>query len=77
MKIKQLKPHQMAWIQENEIIFRISLRLTQEKLVYLFNIYNSITGENKPVTSCGRCVEGVKKQVWGQFQKQQNQDETV
>ena len=70
MKIKPLQIHQMDWIRNNETIFRVSIKLTQAQLVSLFTIYNAITGENKRITTCGRCLEAVKKQVWAQYQKQ-------
>ena len=70
MKIKPLQDHQMDWVTKNQTIFRVSIRLTEDQLFNLFNIYNSITGENKRVTTCGRCLEGVKKQVFGQYLKQ-------
>jgi len=70
MKIKPLQDHQMDWVTKNQTIFRVSIRLTEDQLMNLFNIYNSITGENKRVTTCGRCLEGVKKQVFGQYLKQ-------
>jgi len=70
MKIKPLQDHQMDWVTKNQTIFRVSIRLTEDQLMNLFNIYNSITGENKRITTCGRCLEGVKKQVFGQYLKQ-------
>lgn len=72
MKVRELQQHQLDWVTANQTIFRVSLRLNQEQLVNLFNIYNSITGENKKVTSCGRCLDGVKKIVYGQYNKQMN-----
>lgn len=70
MKVKELNQEQMDWVTANQTMFRVSLRLAPEQLNQLFTIYNSITGENKRVTSCGRCVDGVKKTVYGQYQKQ-------
>ena len=70
MKIKPLQDHQMDWVTKNQTIFRVSIRLTEDQLMNLFKIYNSITGETKRVTTCGRCLEGVKKQVFGQYLKQ-------
>ena len=72
MKVKELQQHQLDWVTANQTIFRVSLRLNPDQLMRLFNIYNSITGENKKVTTCGRCLEGVKKTVYGQYQKQMN-----
>ena len=74
MKVKELQQHQMDWVTKNQTIFRVSLRLNQDQLMRLFNIYNSITGEQKKVTSCGRCLDGVKKIVYGQYQRQINQE---
>lgn len=40
-----------------------NVRMTRPELERLFSIYNSITGENKPITSCGRCVLNIKKRL--------------
>ncbi len=59
----------IIWLDENQSIF-LNVRLTPNQLGTLFRIYNEITGENKGVTSCGRCVAGVKKRVKAQLDKQ-------
>lgn len=69
MKAKDLTAEQAKWIEANELIFRVSLRLAPEQLNELFAIYNYVFSANKPTTSCGRCVDNVKKAVWGHYQK--------
>lgn len=40
-----------------------NVKTSKDVVAYLFEIYNKITGENKPVTGCGRCVLNVKKRL--------------
>lgn len=68
--MKDLTQEQLNWIKENETVFKISLRLTQDRLQMIFDLHNHITGQNKKTTGCGRCVENTKKLVYGQFKKQ-------
>ena len=70
MKAQELTAEQIQWIKNNEMVFKISLRLPQQTLQMVFDIHNHITGLNKKTTSCGRCVENTKKIVYGQYQKQ-------
>lgn len=69
MKAKDLTLEQAKWIEANAIIFKVSLRLTPEQLQGIFDIYNYVYSANKPKTSCGRCVDNVKKAVWSHYQK--------
>lgn len=64
-----IKEEDIIWLDENQSIF-LNVRLTPNQLGMLFRIYNEITGESKPITSCGRCVAGVKKRVKAQLDKQ-------
>jgi len=65
-----LTEEQMQWIKENETMFRVSLKMSPEKLQMLFDLYNHITGESKRVTGCGRCIDNTKKTVYGQYLNQ-------
>lgn len=40
-----------------------NVRMTNGQAKQLFDIYNRTTGENKPMTSCGRCVYNVKQRL--------------
>ena len=43
------------WLDANRQVLG-NIRMTPEQQQMVFEIYNTITGENKPITSCGRCV---------------------
>ena len=64
-----IQEQDIIWIDQNQSIF-LNVKLLPEQLHNLFRIYNEITGENKRVTGCGRCVASVKKRVQAQFDKQ-------
>lgn len=50
------------WLQANyKLLGNVSMTNGQAK--ELFDIYNRTTGENKPMTSCGRCVYNVKQRL--------------
>ena len=51
-----------TWLDQNQLVLT-NIRMTPEQNTRLFAIYNAITGENKPATSCGRCVLNVKKRL--------------
>lgn len=40
-----------------------NVRMTPEQVQRVFAIYNAVTGEHKPITSCGRCVHSVKQRL--------------
>ena len=40
-----------------------NVRMTNAEAIQLFDIYNRTTGENKPITSCGRCVYNIKQRL--------------
>ena len=61
------------WLEANPLVLQ-NTRLTQEQSRRVFNIYNSITGENKPPTSCGRCVQTVKNRLKFEYEKQRNKN---
>ena len=50
------------WLKDNYVLLG-NVRMTQEQAKELYNVYNRITGENKPVSSCGRCVFNIKKRL--------------
>jgi CBS domain containing-hemolysin-like protein len=64
-----IQENDIIWLDENQSIF-LNVKLTSEQVHQLFRIYNEITGENKGVTGCGRCVANVKKRVKAQLDKQ-------
>jgi hypothetical protein len=50
------------WLHNNYTLLG-NVRMTQEQAKELYNVYNRITGDNKPVSSCGRCVLNIKKRL--------------
>jgi hypothetical protein len=50
------------WLHNNYSLLG-NVRMTQEQAKELYDVYNRITGDNKPVSSCGRCVLNIKKRL--------------
>lgn len=46
-----------------------NVKWTRDQQTVLFGMYNRITGENKPLTSCGRCVLNIKKRLAFEHEK--------
>ncbi len=65
MKAQELTTEQIQWIKNNEMIFKISLRLPQETLQMVFDIHNHITGLNKKTTSCQGFTPTTE--LWGDY----------
>ena len=61
------------WVQQNYNLVAKPSRLNKEESLKLFTIFNSLTGENRRVTSCGRCVELVKKTILHEYNKKINE----
>lgn len=57
-----MKQEDFEWLSERPHLLG-NVRLSQQDAKRLFDIYNDITGENKPITSCGRCVHSVKQRL--------------
>jgi len=63
-----MKQEYLDWIENNWVYFG-NVTLNREVVNKLFEIYNSITNENKRPTSCGRCVNNVKKRIVFEYEK--------
>jgi len=63
-----MKEADLQWLEDN-IYLLGNVRMTKEQLDRVFSIYNGITKENKPVTSCGRCVLNIKKRLRFEYEK--------
>ena len=50
------------WLTDNHSLLG-NVRMTQDQAKQIYDIYNRITRENKPVSSCGRCVLNIKKRL--------------
>lgn len=62
------------WIEANELIFRSSIRMSEDQLTGLFAAYSDLTGKPTPKTSCARCIKNTIDIVWSkymQFKKEQ------
>ena len=59
------------WLQERPHLLG-NVRMTRPELVMITDIYNRVTGENKPLTSCGRCVLNIKKRLKIEYEKRNN-----
>jgi len=46
-----------------------NVKWNSEQQAKLFGMYNRITNENKPQTSCGRCVLNIKKRLQFEYEK--------
>ena len=62
-----------TWLDQNQLVMT-NIRMTPEQQRMVFQIYNSVTGENKKTTSCGRCVMNVKKRLKFEYEKQRDKN---
>lgn len=46
-----------------------NVRWDKEQQAIMFGMYNRMTNENKPQTSCGRCVNNIKKRIAFEYEK--------
>lgn len=63
-----MKQEDIDWLNQRPHILA-NVSLSREDLVRLFAIYNSVTGEKKAVTGCGRCITHTKKTVKYHYDK--------
>ena len=59
------------WLRDNWKLLG-NVRMTQIQAQQMFDIYNRVTGQNKPMTSCGRCVHSVKQRLKVEYEIIQN-----
>jgi len=62
----------IQWVTDNMLLFTTSRRYAPGELEMIFAIFNRITGQNKKVTSCGRCVENTKKIILQHYEIQRS-----
>ena len=53
----------IKWVLENQMLINNSIKFTTGQLDEFFKAYNSITGENKGRTNCGRCLLSMKRRL--------------
>jgi hypothetical protein len=63
-----MKEKDYKWLTDNMKLLG-NVGMTRPELERIFSIYNDITGENKPITSCGRCVLNIKKRLRFEYEK--------
>ena len=63
-----MKEKDYKWLTANMKLLG-NVGMTRPELERIFSIYNDITGENKPITSCGRCVLNIKKRLRFEYEK--------
>ena len=61
------------WLDANRQLLG-NVTMTRDKLQILFDMYNRITGDNKP-SSCGRCVLNVKKRLKLAYEEQRSKNQ--
>lgn len=58
---------QLKWIEANMVIFTSNVSTSKENVHIVYDIYNTITGENKRPNGCGRCYVTTKKRVLKEY----------
>lgn len=58
---------QLLWIEANRVIFTANVSTSKENVQMVYDIYNTITGENKKPNGCGRCYVTTKKRVLKEY----------
>lgn len=57
------------WLLQNQPLINHSIRFTPGQIDQFFAAYNSITGENKTKTTCGRCIINMKRRFQTETKK--------
>jgi len=56
------------WLHEN-IQLLGNVKCSREQLQRLYDIYNYVSNQNIPISSCGRCVANVKKRLLAEYER--------
>ena len=70
--VTQMTDEQKAFIKANKQRMTQSQRYTVGELTMIYQIYNSITGENKTKSSCGRCLQNVINVILNNYKQYEN-----
>ena len=57
------------WLKDNEALINHSVKFKGDELTQFFNTYNTITGENKTRSLCGRCIMNMKHRLQKEIKK--------
>ena len=63
---------QKAFIKENKQRMTKSQRYTVGELTTIYQIYNSITGENKAKSTCSRCLQNTINVILNNYKQYEN-----
>jgi hypothetical protein len=63
------KEQAFEWLEQNKYILTTSIKFTPQQIKDFFSAYNLITGENKPVVGCGRCILNMKHRLLAELKK--------
>lgn len=50
------------WLLDNQVIITGNIAF-RDQIKEFFDVYNTITGEGKTVTNCGRCIMNMKRRL--------------
>jgi len=59
----------LGWLAENKYLLTSSIKFTPQQIRDFFAAYNLITGENKAVVGCGRCILNMKHRLLTESKK--------
>jgi len=57
------KNEELKWLKENAVLVNVSQKLEKNIIERLYKLYNMITGENKKMSGCGKCLFNVTKRL--------------
>ncbi len=60
------------WLKFNYSLLG-NVRMTQDQAKMMYDIYNRVTGDNQPVSSCGRCVINIQNRLKIEYEIIHNQ----
>ena len=69
-----ITPEEFQFLEENEIVLRVSTTVTKETKIRFYEIYNRIFDTNKRPNACGRCFSNVVKSLKHYYENYQKID---
>jgi hypothetical protein len=62
----------LTWLEDNKYLLTSSIKFTPQQIRDFFAAYNLVTGENKAVVGCGRCILNMKHRLLSELKKADN-----
>lgn len=59
---KEYKQLAIAWLLENRIVAEGNITF-RDRIKEFFDVYNTLTDQNKEITTCGRCINNMKTRL--------------